>query len=90
MIQEKLSNIKPPIQEEHAPVVEEPIKEVAEEQVVDQHVLENIQAKTDLICKDILEDLFFEMGEGKCIIFAFSLICIKSLLQKERSISGIK
>ena len=64
MFQEKINTIK---QEVHEP--EQPLEELEAEE---EHQLEeeeelhedNIQARTDLICKDLVENLFEEFAEG--------------------------
>jgi len=69
MFQEKINTIKQePV---HEP--EQPLEELGEEE--EQHIEEeelhedNIQSRTDLICKDLVENLFEEFAEGRESIF---------------------
>ena len=66
MIQEKISSYKSP-KAQNEPIILEDIepKEIEHERYSVEHSEEdNIQAKTDFICKEIVEELFENFAEG--------------------------
>jgi len=67
MIQEKISSFKSPKAQTQDPIVLEDIepKEVEEERhSVEPLEEDNIQTKTDYICKEVMEDLLENFAEG--------------------------